>query len=312
MTLFPGADETLTDAEFRMLSELIKARCGLHFDEDSRFLVEKRVRRRIVETDAGSFNAYHLLLRDGRHGEEEFAQLIDVLTTNETYFFRESGQLRALIEEIIPEIQSRRSAHGRANPVTIWSAGCSSGEEPYSIAALALMAGIDPHKDLRIYASDISRPMLTKSRRGVYREASFRETSEAMRERFFIEKEGQVTISDELKRCVDFIHLNLMDRDKIALLGSMDVILCRNVIIYFDLATKKRVIDTFYEKLRPGGYLLLGHSESLINISSAFELKHLKRDLVYRRPAPGEGAEDPWHRLARAAVAETDAEKERG
>lgn len=309
MSLLQGSEETMTDGEFRMLCELIKARCGLHFDEDSRFLVDKRVRRRIQETDAGSFNAYHLLLRDGRHGEQEFAHLIDVLTTNETYFFRESGQLRALIDEIIPDVRSRRAGQGRSSPVTIWSAGCSSGEEPYSIAALALMAGIDPHRELRIYASDISRPMLTKSRRGVYREASFRETTDAVRDRFFVEKEGHFTISDELRRCVDFIHLNLMDRDKIALLGSMDVILCRNVIIYFDLATKKRVIETFYEKLRPGGYLLLGHSESLINVSSAFELKHLKKDLVYRRPAPGEGVDDPWHRLASAAIAETDGGK---
>jgi len=311
MALGPTSDQTMSDAEFRMLTELIKARCGLHFDEDSRFLVDKRVRRRIQETDVGSFNAYHLLLRDGGHGEEEFARLIDALTTNETYFFRESGQLRALIDEIIPEIRARRGARGHSGPVTIWSAGCSSGEEPYSIAALALLAGIDPHKELRIYASDISRPMLTRSRRGTYREASFRETPDVLRQRFFTEKEGHFTISDELKRCVDFIHLNLMDRDKIALLGTMDVILCRNVIIYFDLETKKRVIDTFYEKLRPGGYLLLGHSESLINVSSAFELKHLKKDLVYCRPVPGAEVEDPWHRLASAAIAESDDVKER-
>jgi chemotaxis protein methyltransferase CheR len=311
MALFPSHDETLNDAEFRMLSRLLKTRCGLHFDEDSRFLVDKRVRRRIQETDSGSFNAYHLLLRDGRNGEEEFARLIDALTTNETYFFRESGQLRALIDEIIPDVRARRGGSGRSGPVTIWSAGCSSGEEPYSIAAMAIQAGIDPQRELRIYASDISRPVLTKSRRGIYREASFRETSEALRRRFFSEKEGQYTISDELRRAVDFIHLNLLDRDKIALLGTMDVILCRNVIIYFDLETKKQVIETFYDKLRPGGYLLLGHSESLINVSSAFELKHLKYDLVYRRPAPGEDLDDPWHRLARAAIAEVEGPKER-
>jgi chemotaxis protein methyltransferase CheR len=311
MSLFPSHDDTMSDAEFRMLCRLLKARCGLHFDDDSRFLVDKRVRRRIQETDAGSFSAYHLLLRDGRDGEEEFARLIDALTTNETYFFRESGQLRALIEEIIPDVRARRGAAGRAGPVTIWSAGCSSGEEPYSIAALAIAAGIDPQRELRIYASDISRPVLTKSRRGVYREASFRETPDALRRRFFSEKDGQYTISDELRRAVDFIHLNLLDRDKIALLGTMDVVLCRNVIIYFDLDTKKQVIQTFYDKLRPGGYLLLGHSESLINVSSAFELKHLKNDLVYRRPAPGEDLDDPWHRLARAAIADADGAKER-
>jgi chemotaxis protein methyltransferase CheR len=310
MSLRPTHDETMTDSEFRMLCELIKGRCGLHFDEDSRFLVDKRVARRIQEADVSSFSAYHLLLRDGRHGEEEFANLIDALTTNETYFFRESRQLRALIDEIIPDIRARRSGQGRSGPVTIWSAGCSSGEEPYSIAAMAIEAGIDPQKELRIYASDISRAMLARSRRGVYREASFRETSPAMRQRYFVEKDGHHTISDDVRRCVDFIHLNLLDRSKIALLGSIDVVVCRNVIIYFDLETKKKVIETFYQKLRPGGYLLLGHSESLINVSSAFELKHLKNDLVYRRPGLGEEIEDPWHRLARAAIAEIDGGKE--
>ena len=102
---------------------------------------------------------------------------------------------------------------------------------------------------------------------------------------------------------MDFIHLNLLDDSKIALLGTMDVILCRNVIIYFDVETKRRVIQTFDEKLRPGGYLLLGHSESLINVSSAFELPHLKRDLVYRRPVPGEERRDAWHQIAEATAA---------
>jgi len=299
-------DIPMTDTEFRMICELLKTRCGLHFDQDSRFLVEKRVARRIQETDVGSIASYHFLLRDGSRGEEELASLIDALTTNETYFFRELGQLRALINEIVPDLMVRRRALGSEGPISIWSAGCSSGEEPYSIAALAMEAGMDPVRDLRIYASDISRTVLSKSRRGLYRESSFRETTPEMRRKYFMEKDGHHRISDDLRKCVDFIHLNLMDREKIALLGTMDVVLCRNVIIYFDIDTKKTVIETFYDKLRPGGYLLLGHSESLINISSAFELKHLKNDLVYRRPAPGEGRTDPWHELAGAAVAKID------
>jgi chemotaxis protein methyltransferase CheR len=304
MSLGRAQQPKMTDAEFRMISELLRNRCGLHFDEDSRFLVEKRVARRVQENDLGSFAAYHFLLRDGNHGEGEFASLVDALTTNETYFFRESGQLRALIEEIIPQHRERRQSEGRGGPVTIWSAGCSSGEEPYSIAAMAVEAGLEPGVDYRIYASDISRAMLTRSRRGVYREASFRETSPHLKSHYFSMKDGQYRISDELRRQVDFIHLNLMDRDKIALLGTMDVILCRNVIIYFDLEVKKKVIQTFYEKLAPGGYLLLGHAESLINVSTAFELRHLTSDLVYRRPVPGEERLDPWNELASAAVAD--------
>ena len=178
----PGVsrEPKMSDAEFRMISELLRNRSGLHFDEDSRFLVEKRISRRIQENDLGSFAAYHYLLRSDAGGEEELAALIDVLTTNETYFFRELGQLRALIDEIVPELLLRRRRLGRSGPLSIWSAGCSSGEEPYSIVALALEAGLDPGRDLRVYASDISRTMLTRSRRGIYREASVRETSDAV------------------------------------------------------------------------------------------------------------------------------------
>jgi chemotaxis protein methyltransferase CheR len=300
----------MSDAEFRMFSELIKSRCGLHFDEGSRFLVEKRLARRVEECEAGSFAAYHYLLRNGRSGEEEFSKVVDALTTNETYFFRESGQLRALIDEIIPDLLMARRNVVDAAPINVWSAGCSSGEEPYSVAAMALEAGFDVGRELRIYASDISKSMLAKSRRGVYREASFRETGSLMRDKYFVHKDGQNKICEDLKKHVDFIQLNLLDRDKVALLGTMDVILCRNVIIYFDLDTKKEVMDTFFRKLKPGGYLLLGHSESLINVTSAFELKHLKTDLVYRRPVPGEERSDPWHHAARAAVSEFGHEEE--
>jgi len=144
--------------------------------------------------------------------------------------------------------------------------------------------------------------MLRKARQGLYREASFRETEPSLRQRYFSEKDGLWRISDDVKKHVDFIHLNLFDRSKISLLGAMDVILCRNVIIYFDPENKRRVIQTFYEKTRPGGHLLLGHSESLINLSNSFELRHLRNDLVYRRPLIGSPVPDRWHVAASAAI----------
>ncbi len=292
----------MSDLEFRMYRDLLKSHCGLHFDESSRFLVEKRIGRRLLELDLRSYGAYHYSLRK-RGGDEEVANLVDILTTNETYFFRERSQLSALIDEIIPELLLRWQRPTSSRPVTIWSAGCSSGEEPYSIVALAIEAGLEPGRDIRVYGSDISRPMLTKSRRGVYREASFRETSPELRAKYFTEKDGVFRVCDEVKKHVDLIHLNLTDESKLGLLGTMDVILCRNVIIYFDGDTKKQVIQSFYDRLHPGGYLLLGHSESLINVSTVFELSHLKRDLVYRRPVPGEEMRDPWHDIAQAAAA---------
>ena len=300
-------DLVLTDSEFRMFCDLFRGYCGLHFEEDSRFLLEKRLARRIREVDAGSFAAYHYMLRRDTAGDQELSNIIDDLTTNETYFFRERNQLRALFEEILPQLRLRRESEG-GSVISVWSAGCSSGEEPYSLAMLAMEAGIEMGRELRIYASDISRRMLRRARRGVYRPTSFRDTEPHLQEKYFVEKDGLWRISDEIKRHVVFTHLNLLDRSRISLLGTMDVILCRNVIIYFNLETKKEVIHTFSEKLRAGGYLLLGHSESLINISNAFELAHLRNDLVYRRPSPGETVWDATHVAAIGAIRASDPE----
>jgi chemotaxis protein methyltransferase CheR len=295
----------LTDAEFRMFSELLRRHCGLHFGPDARYLLEKRLERRLRALELKSFAAYHYRVRSAPAHEEELANLIDELTTNETYFFRERNQLRALISEIFTELQAERQGV-RRGPITVWSAGCSSGEEPFSVMILAMEAGMTPGKDLHVYASDISRRMLRRARQGLYREASFRETEPTLRQKYFSEKDGLWRISDEVKKHVDFIHLNLLDRRKIALLGTMDVILCRNVIIYFNSDTKREVIQTFHEKIRSGGHLLLGHSESLINLSNSFELRHLRNDLVYRRPLPGMSPSDPWDAAVSAAIARSD------
>jgi chemotaxis protein methyltransferase CheR len=286
----------MTDAEFRMLAELLRARSGLHFGVESRYLLERRLGRRLAELGLPSFTAYHYALRCDAAGDGELAWAVDHLTTNETYFLRERAQLEALAREIVPGLRAR---HGGRGPIAVWCAGCSSGEEPYSIVMLALEAGLDPGRDLRVYASDISRRMLHQARRGLYREASFRQTEPWLRQKYFVEKDGLHRISDEIKKHVNFAHLNLLDESRIALLGSLDVIVCRNVIIYFDLETKKRVVRSFHARLRPGGYLLLGHSESLINLSTEFELKHLRHDMVYRKPSEM----DPWHETAERTVA---------
>jgi chemotaxis protein methyltransferase CheR len=295
-----AAEVAMTDAEFRMLAELLRTHCGLHFGAESRYLLERRLGRRLLELGLRSFTSYHYALRSDATGEGELAWAIDNLTTNETYFLRERAQLLALVQEIIPSLQARSGGEG--GPVSIWCAGCASGEEPYSIVILALESGLAPGRDLRVYASDISRRALHRARRGLYREASFRQTDPWLRQKYFAEKEGLFRISDEIKKHVNFAHLNLLDEQRIALLGTLDVILCRNVIIYFDLETKRRVVRTFHEKLRPGGYLLLGHSESLINLSNEFELKHLRHDMVYRKPAES----DPWHETAERTLLRLD------
>jgi chemotaxis protein methyltransferase CheR len=293
----PEQPLALSDAEYRMFRDLFKATCGLWFGEDSRFVLESRLIRRMRKLEIESFAAYHYLLRRETNGEDELAAVIDELTTNETYFFRERSQLRALIDEIVPGLLA-----ARPGPVCIWSAGCSSGEEPYTIAMMALEAGLRPGHDLRIHASDISRRCLAKAREAVYRESSFRETPPELRDRFFKEHGGLYTLVPEVRQHVTFTRMNLLEPARFALLGALDVVLCRNVIIYFDRDTKKHVVESFAGRLAPGGYLLLGHSESLIQVTSAFELAHLRSDLVYRRPHAGASAPDPRHAAALAAL----------
>ncbi len=281
---------TLSDSQYRMFRDWVAEHWGLWFGPDSRFVLERRLARRVRLLDLGSFAAYYYHLRSQSGEEGELAAVIDELTTNETFFLRERSQLDTLVGEILPEWVERRRRSG--GPVSIWSAGCASGEEPYSIVMLAREAGFEPGRDFRVYASDLSRRVLQLARRGVYRASAFRETEEPLRRKYFVEKDGGWRICDDIKRHVVFTRANLVDPAR-AFLGGMDVILCRNVIMYFEAPTRRRVVSAFAERLHPGGYLLLGHAESLIQLSTAFELRHLRSDMVYRKPLPGAEISDP-------------------
>jgi chemotaxis protein methyltransferase CheR len=272
----------LPDDVFRLLRDFIHGYCGIYFDDGSKFLLERRLTRRLEQRQLRRFEEYYHFLRYDRKREEELAVLVDNLTTNETYFFRESPQLRAFSEEILPEL---RETLADRKVLRIWSAGCSTGEEPYTIAILLLESG-DWWRDwqVEILGSDINQRVLHTARKGVYKKSAHRMTSPEMLAKYFIEEEkGDYRIADRVRELVSFSCLNLLDPYKTSLISNMDVIFCRNVIIYFDKEAKKKVIESFYEKLREGGYLLLGHSESLINISNAFALRTLKNDMVYQK-----------------------------
>jgi len=273
----------LPDDVFRLLRDFIHGYCGIFFDDGSKFLLERRLSRRLEQHRLKTFEEYYHYLRYDRKREEELTILVDNLTTNETYFFRESPQLHAFSEEILPEL--RETLAGR-KVLRIWSAGCSTGEEPYTIAMLLLESG-DWWRDwqVEILGSDINQRVLHTARKGVYKKNAHRVTSPEMLAKYFIEEDkGDFRIVDKVKELVSFSSLNLFDPFKTGLISNMDVIFCRNVIIYFDKESKKQVIESFYNKLREGGYLLLGHSESLINISNAFALRTLKNDMVYQKP----------------------------
>ncbi len=278
----------LPDDVFRLLRDFVHSYCGIYFDDGSKFLLERRLLRRLEQHRLRSFEEYYHYLRYDRKKDEELAILVDNLTTNETYFFREGPQLRAFSEEILPEL--RRTLADR-KALRIWSAGCSTGEEPYTIAMLLLESG-DWWRDwqVEILGSDINQRVLHTARRGVYKKSAHRASSPEMIAKYFVEEEkGDYRIVDRVKELVSFSYLNLLDPYKTSLISNMDVIFCRNVIIYFDKEAKRKVIESFHHKLREGGYLLLGHSESLINISNAFALRTLKNDMVYQKPVRVDG-----------------------
>ncbi len=281
--MFEEQNTPLSDDVFRLLRDLIHDYCGIFFDDGSKFLLQRRLNRRLEQRQLKTFEQYYHFLRYDRKRDEELAVLVDNLTTNETYFFREAPQLRAFSEEILPELRERLADRKR---LRIWSAGCSTGEEPYTIAIMLLESG-DWWRDweIEIIGSDINQRVLHTARKGVYKKNAHRATSPEMLSRYFLDEgRGDYRIIDRVRELVSFSYVNLLDPYKTSLIRDLDIIFCRNVIIYFDREAKRKVIESFSEKLREGGYLLLGHSESLINISNAFVLRTLRNDMVYQKP----------------------------
>ena len=283
MMFYAEPEMPMTDEEFRLIRDLIYNHSGLFFDNDSKYLLEKRLGKRVTLHSLSGYKDYYHFLRYNRGKDQEISDIMDVLTTNETYFFREAFQLKAFTDEIIPEILAEKEKKGDRS-LRIWSAGCSAGEEPYTIAMLLLEMGFSKGWRVEIIGADISHRVLQQARKAVYGKSSFRATDEAYIRRYFQEQDGGYKIADKVKELVTISHLNLFDQNRLTLLGRMDIIFCRNVIIYFDQLAKKKVVEVFYRTLREGGYLLLGHSESLMNISTAFVLKHLRNDMVYQKP----------------------------
>lgn len=309
-TFLGGGAPRLEVEEYRLLRDLISERLGVWFGPESRASLERRLRERLGVRGLASFGDYYQLLKYSPFATEEWEEAAEVLTTHETYFFREDYQLRAFRDEILPMLVARPRKR-----VHVWSAGCSTGEEAYTIAMVMLESGLfDSSWDIRIYGSDLSKKCIAAARRGVYGPASFRATPPEAREKWFVRQSSgasesgrlstptgpycgdrpepapRVTpqalygVAPEVRSLCHFTQMNLLDAERTALVSRCDVIFCRNVVIYFDAAARRRVIDMFHARLVPGGVLLLGHSESLLNVTTAFELLHLKEDLVYRRP----------------------------
>jgi chemotaxis protein methyltransferase CheR len=271
--------------EFRLLRDLVYEHAGLVYDESALMLFDRRLGERLETLGLPTYQAYYKYLRFDSHNQTEMEEALERLTTKETYFFRQEYQLRAFQAELLPRLEE---ANARSRRLLVWSAGCSTGEEAYTIAALILESARFEGWDVRVIGTDLSRHCVAHARRGVYQASSLRATSARDKLRYFFEQEDGFHVADSVKKLCQFGQMNLFDSGRGNLVGRVDAIFCRNVLIYFDVRSRKRVIDNLYQRLSPGGYLMLGHSESLLNLSTAFELVHLRDDLVYRKP-PGAG-----------------------
>lgn len=269
----------ISDAEFRQLRDAIKDRFGIFYDDSKQFLLQSRLQTRLVKRSVADFAAYYRFLMAHPERQTEWDELASVLSNNETYFFRERAQLDVLANEVVGE--ALRSG-GR---LRVWSSACSTGEEPFSLAMTLLETRRLTPSQIEIKASDISPRALAKCATAFYRELSFRATPPELIQRYFRPFEGGFMIADEIKRMVEFFRLNLLDRQAVAGTGPFDAIFCRNVLIYFDKPTQKRVVEAFAKALRPRGFLFLGHAESIIRLTDLYEPIVTPKAIYYRLKA---------------------------
>lgn len=271
----------ITEEETRLLQEIIHAHCGVSYGLDSGFFLERRLGPRLDALGLRSFSEYYQYLRYDPGGPREMEELVERITTHETYFFREQYQLEAFREELLPELHGRLEGRRR---LAVWSAGCSTGEEVYTVAILLVESGRFRDWAVRVAGSDISKKVVVRARQGVYGPSAFRSTDDWVRRKYFHEEHGKLRVRDDVRGLCSFGQLNLLETDRYRVLGRCDVIFCRNVLMYLSREARHAVVEAFYDALSPGGYLLLGHSESLLNVTTRFDLVHLSKDLVYRRP----------------------------
>jgi chemotaxis protein methyltransferase CheR len=277
----PSRAPRLSLYEFQELQRIFNEAAGLSFDDTALPLFQRRLAARLPLHDLESFRDYARLLQFGAPAEAELTAALDLLTSGETYFFRHKEQLSLLSETILPALAEANAASRRLG---IWSAGCSSGEEAYTMAILLHESGLFDGWNVRIFASDLSHERIEHARQGCYFKGAFRSTDERILKTYFQESGRIWQVHEDLRRLCQFTPLNLLGRNPDAFVGRMDVILCRNVLIYLDESARERVIENLYERLTPGGYLLLGHSETLKFMAAPPELHGLDQDLAFRKP----------------------------
>lgn len=279
----------LKDPAYVKIRDMIYQVSGIYQPEDKLYLLASRCERRMNAVNAKTPAEYleHLTVRGNR--EAELRLLLNEVTIGETYMFRSPPQLEALRNVILPQIIQTKNAMGFKR-LRLWNAGCSTGEEPYTLAmflleeSTRLLAGWT----FDILATDLNDNSVTAAKAGIYGDYALRNTSEALRRKYFKTYDDKhLQVTDQLKSLIRFERVNLNDDSKMTFLKGIDIIFCCNVLIYFDLASKRKVVQHFYSNLLPGGYLFLGHAESLYQVDDQFQLVHFPGAIGYGKPSIG-------------------------
>ncbi len=253
----------MTDKEFRRLSEFIHTEVGIKLPPSKKVMVEARLQKRLRALEMPGYRQYYEFLFSAEGLDAELVHLIDVITTNTTEFFREPRHFDVLSQEVLP---GWCAANGPSRPFRVWSAGCSTGEEPYTLSiVLAEYALREKGFRFHVMATDISTRVLSLARNGVYPEERVAKMPLELKRRYFLRSKDRsrklVRLMPELRRAIDFRRLNFMETFSFP--EPLDTIFCRNVMIYFDRSTQEGLLRKFCQQLRPGGFLFIGHSESL-------------------------------------------------
>lgn len=287
----------LTVETFTRFRDLIYEKTGIYYPENKKYVLDSRLLSRLAERNCSTYEEYLSLLKTDAWRDRELPALFNVVTTNETYFFRDQPQLQAFSDLILPAVLKENRETKR---VRVWSAACSTGDEPYTLAIMLLEKGLregarpgapgaggcEPEWagwSAEIAASDISEAALASARRGAYGAYAMRQVPPSLAGRYFTPEDGQQVVKPDVKRLVRFANVNLFDAARVKLMKGMDVIFCRNCLIYFDEKAKKRVVDVFYDCLNPRGFLVIGFSESLHNLTRAFRPVPANKTVIYQK-----------------------------
>lgn len=271
---------TITEDEFQKFREYFYRKTGINFESTKRYFVDKRLVERIEATGNPDFRSYFVMLRFQASGEE-VQQLTNLMTVNETYFLREEYQFQCLVNSILPELVKNKTSN---SPIRIWCIPSSSGEEPYTIA-LYLMerwAGIAKW-DVEIISSDIDTSILHKARVGRFSTRSVQHVPAPWLTKYFTRHGDEYQIGEDIRQAVEFTRVNLAEPSDTRPYRNFDVIFCRNLLIYFDDVSRKSAAETFYDALKPGGFICLGHSESMSRISSLYKVRKFPEAIVYQK-----------------------------